>query len=106
MESDKQPKRTWVNRFAKPVTFVGGGFFHFSTLLTPTGVTVPWSLFLATYGVTLLLGLLGLACFLVCRKRGERLSPVYAVCSSLFVISFVVATLAPIYRLRWDLVSP
>jgi hypothetical protein len=85
---------------------MAGCFFFCSTLITPMEVTVGWSFFLATYGVTLVVGLLGLAGFFLARNHGESVSPVYARCCSLFIISVCFITLAPVYRLRWHLVFP
>lgn len=106
MDRLEPARRTWRTSLTKALTFAGGVFFLLSTAVTPAEVTIEWSFFFFTYGPLLLLGLLGLGGFLVCRNQGERLSPVYAVCPSLFVITFSVVLLAPIYRLRWPSVFP
>jgi hypothetical protein len=93
------PKQTsnWRTSFTKAMTFMAGSFFFCSSLLTPTGgVPVGWPFFLATYGVTLVIGLLGLAGFLLARIHGERISAAYARCCSLFVFSVFLGAILPI----------
>lgn len=106
MESLEPTKESWRTSFTKAMTFMAGSFFFCSTLITPMGFTVSWPFFLATYGVTLVVGLLGLTGFLLARIHGERISPGYARCCFLFVISVSLLTLAPVYQLRWHLVFP
>ena len=64
--------------------------FLASTLLTPTGITVPAWWLLSSFGSMIALSLASLIAFGVARSRGARASVYYALLPALFIIASLI----------------
>ncbi len=74
-------------------------------LLAPVGITMPWGLYLATFGPIILLDLAAILTFFACRLNRHPVPRVYLLMSGGVLIVVCCMTMF-LLRLRWYEVLP
>ena len=95
-----KPKWLWIVVLVKGFTWISLLWLFALGFLAPTGITVPWDLYLVLFGPVTSFALAALVGFVICRMKGAFISWAYAA-TSIGVLVVIVYMTWFVLRLRW-----